>query len=338
MKGIVFPGNRTLDYVDVPDPTPGPGEVVIRMAASGMCGSDLHQYRSELPPACVVGHEPAGVVAEVGLGVSDRQARVGDRVTVHHYAGCTVCDQCRSGWFQLCRQGSVRYGADAHGSHAPYMLVPAVTLVRLPDSMTFETGAALGCGTGTAWGALKRLGDLAGADLVVSGQGPVGLSATMIASTLGARVIAVDVAPERLDLAKGFGASETVDARTEPVADVVRELTHGVGASLALETSGNSMASTAVLAGLGTWGRACFVGLGGGSFDLDVTSLLAKQVSILTSWTLSIPDLTRCVEFTDRHQLPVDQLFTDRWRIDDAAQAYREFDHQNRGKGVFIFD
>lgn len=338
MKGIVFPGDRALDYLDVPDPTPGPGEVVIRMAASGMCGSDLHQYRAAQPPVCIVGHEPSGFVEEVGPGVTEGLARVGDRVTVHHYAGCTVCDQCRSGWFQLCRRGVVRYGADAHGSHAPYMLVPAVTLVRLPDEMSFETGAALGCGTGTAWGALRRLGDLAGADLVVSGQGPVGLSATMIASVLGARIIAVDVAPARLELAKRFGAADTIDASREPVAEVVGDLTRGFGASHALETSGSPGASAAALASIGTWGRACFVGLGGRPFELDITSMLAKQVSIMTSWTLSIPELVRCVDFTDRHRLPVDELFTDRWRIDDAAEAYRHFDQQSSGKGVFLFD
>ena len=92
------------------------------------------------------------------------------------------------------------------------MLVPANTLVPIPDSMDFETGAAIGCGTGTAWGGLLRLGDLAGADLLVSGQGPVGLSATMIASALGVRVIASDTDQNRLDLARSFGAAEVVDA------------------------------------------------------------------------------------------------------------------------------
>ncbi|MEU2686842.1 zinc-binding dehydrogenase [Streptomyces hygroscopicus] len=337
MKGVVFPGRRSLELGDFPDPSPEAGEVVIRVMASGMCGSDLHQYRSAEPPTCIVGHEPSGVVEAVGVGVSPRLARVGDRVTVHHYAGCTVCDECRSGWYQLCREGAVRYGADAHGSHAPYMVVPAVTLVRLPESLSFETGAALGCGTGTAWGALRRLGHLAGADLVVSGQGPVGLSATMIASAIGARVIAVDVEASRLKMARDFGAAEVVNPREAPVNETVRELTGGVGASLVLETSGAPQAGTAALASLATWGRACFVGLGGGAFEVDVTALLRTQVTIMTSWTLSISDLARCVDFADRYSLPVDRLFTDRWRLEEAAAAYAAFDQQRSGKGVFLF-
>ncbi|WNF00332.1 zinc-binding dehydrogenase [Streptomyces luomodiensis] len=337
MQGLTFLGDRTLALGHFPDPTPGPGEVVIQVMASGLCGSDLHQYRSATPPSCIVGHEPSGIVAAVGPGVSARLWRVGDRVTVHHYAGCTVCDQCRSGWFQLCRNGTVRYGADAHGSHASYMLVPAVTLVRLPDSLTFDAGAALGCGTGTAWGALRRLGDLSGSNLAVFGQGPVGLSATMIASALGARVIAVDVEDSRLDMARHFGAADVVNPRTTPVDETIRDLTDGLGASHVLETSGSEQGAADALSSLATWGRACFVGLGGGSFKVDVTRLLPTQATIMTSWTLSIPELSRCVDFAARHELPVSDLFTDQWRLDEAEDAYATFDHQRGGKGVFLF-
>ncbi|OZD11650.1 iditol 2-dehydrogenase [Rhodococcus sp. 06-156-3C] len=338
MKGVVFVGDRRLELVEFADPKPGPGEVVLRIMASGMCGSDLHPYRAESPPECIAGHEPSGIVEEVGVGVSAHMAQVGDRVTVHHYAGCNACDQCRSGWFQLCRAGTVRYGADANGSHSAYMLVPAVTLVKLPDRMTFTSGATIGCGTGTAWGGLKRLGDLNGMDLLVSGQGPVGLSATMIASSQGARVIAVDVQASRLELAKKFGAAEVVDASDVDVAVAVRELTCGVGAPRVLETSGSSGASEAALKCLSTWGRACFLGLGGGSFEVDVSKLLTTQATLMTSWTLSIAELQRCVDFVGRRCLPVDDLFTSRWRLDDAEAAYAHFDQQSAGKGVFIFD
>ena len=112
----------------------------------------------------------------------------------HHYKGCGRCKHCRVGWSQLCRSGIVVYGMTGHGAHAPYMRVPAGTLVPLPDALSFEEGAAISCGTGTAYGALKRL-DISGRDtLAVFGQGPVGLSATILGSAMGARVIAVDIA------------------------------------------------------------------------------------------------------------------------------------------------
>src|SRR5205085_4478138 len=133
------------------------------------------------------------------------------RVMCHHYKGCGTCEHCRVGWSQLCASGIVVYGATGHGAHAPYMKAPASTLVPPPDALSFETGAAISCGTGTAYGALRRL-NLSGRDTIaIVGQGPVGLSATQLASAMGARVIALDISPERLARAREFGAGATVD-------------------------------------------------------------------------------------------------------------------------------
>src|SRR5579883_1614157 len=117
----------------------------------------------------------------------------GARVMVHHYQGCALCNHCRSGWSQLCQEVPVKvYGNNANGGHAPYLVVPANTLVPLPDELSFTTGAAISCGTGTAWGALRRM-NLSGQDTIaIFGQGPVGLSATQLAKAMGARVIALD--------------------------------------------------------------------------------------------------------------------------------------------------
>src|SRR5215470_13181169 len=221
MRAVVFAGDRKIDFMEFPDPSPGPGEVVLEIKASGMCGSDLKYYRAKggaaslgLGPVSgpvIGGHEPCGVVAAVGAGVPESQAKVGARVMCHHYQGCGTCEHCRVGWSQLCAGGIVVYGATGHGAHAPYMKVPASTLVPLHDDLSFATGAAISCGTGTAYGALRRL-NLSGRDTIaVFGQGPVGLSATQLANAMGARVIALDVGPERLARAKEFGAHETIN-------------------------------------------------------------------------------------------------------------------------------
>src|SRR3979490_1329386 len=209
MRGAVFLGNRKIEVRNFPDPTPGPGEVVIEMKASGMCGSDLKFYRS--PPGAaqaalglggnagpfIGGHEPCGVVPARGPGVSEREAPIGQRVMDHHYKGCGRCKHCRVGWSQLCRAGITVYGMTGHGGHAAFMKVPAFTLVPLADELSFEEGAAISCGTGTAYGALKRI-DVSGRDtLAVFGQGPVGLSATMLGRAMGARALAVDGSPAR---------------------------------------------------------------------------------------------------------------------------------------------
>ena len=187
MRGIVFLGNRKLELRDFPDPTPGrparsssPSRP--RACAAAIC-IPIAPTATPRPPSAsarggpvIAGHEPCGVVAAVGAGVDP--SLVGQRVMNHHYKGCGRCQHCRVGWSQLCRHGITVYGMTGHGGHAAYMMAPAFTCVPLPDELSFEEGAAVSCGTGTAYGALKRI-DVSGRDtLAVFGQGPVGLSAT----------------------------------------------------------------------------------------------------------------------------------------------------------------
>src|SRR3546814_17854937 len=126
---------------------------------------------------------------------------------VHHYRGCGVCPHCATGWMQLCNEGVAEvYGVTGHGAHAPYMKVPARTLVTLPDSLSFATGAAIACGTGTAWGALQRLALRGDQTIAVFGQGPDGLSAPQLAADLGVRGLALANSEERPARARAVGA------------------------------------------------------------------------------------------------------------------------------------
>lgn len=337
MRGMLFLGDRRVELRDFDDPTPGPGEVVIAVGASGMCGSDLHYYRGNVEEPCIGGHEPAGTVVAVGPGVLPTQVGVGDRVMVHHYAGCGTCRSCRSGWTQMCTRTAARvYGKNEHGAHAPYMKVAAASAVLLPDALSFEAGAAIGCGTGTAWGALERLGEIGGQDLVVFGQGPVGQSVTLLASARGARVIAVDLSADRRDQAMKLGAAETVDPAAGDPVDQIRALTGGTGPQAAVETAGASAAASAALGALAPWGRLCLVGLGG-ALTIDVRQQLSRQLTVMTSWSLSSVQQIACADFIVDRQLPVDDLFTHRWTLDQAAEAYQDFDKQQSGKGAFVF-
>ncbi len=340
MRGVVFLGDRTVELRTFPDPTPGPGELVIAVGASGMCGSDLHYYRGE-PPAdaeiCIGGHEPAGTVVAVGPGVLPTQAAVGDRVMIHHYSGCGTCRSCRSGWTQMCtRMTALVYGKNAHGAHAPFMKVAAASALPLPEALSFEAAAAIGCGTGTAWGALERLGEVGGLDVVVFGQGPVGQSVTLLAGARGARVIAVDPSADRRHQAMKLGAAETVDPTAEDAVTRIKELTGGTGPQAAVETAGASPAAATALSALAPWGKLCLVGLGG-AVSIDVRQQLSRQLTVMTSWSLSSVQQIACADFIVNHQLAVDRLFTDRWTLDQAVEAYQDFDKQQSGKGAFLF-
>lgn len=348
MKGVVFLGGRKLALESFPDPTPGPDEVILEMKASGMCGSDLDAYRrppgekmtSGLPQPdgpVIAGHEPCGVVLEVGRAVDDRQARKGDRVMVHHYSGCRTCEHCATGWPQLCEVDRISvYGSSQHGGHARYLKVPAHTLVKLPESLSFRAGAAISCGTGTAYGALARL-RVSGRDtVVIFGQGPVGLSATQLATAMGARVIALDTNAERLARAKKFGAAEIVDPKDGDTIDRVRALTKGRGADYAIDTSASAEARADSVRCTRVWGTACFVG-SGGQVTLNVSpDMLRKQRTVVGHWTFSTIGQAECAAFVVEHGIDVDSIFTNEWSLNEAERAYQLFDAQKTGKGVFI--
>jgi threonine dehydrogenase-like Zn-dependent dehydrogenase len=347
MQGVVFLGDRKLELKDFPDPAPGPRDVILEIKASGMCGSDLHQYRAAAQPAgavtggitrkagMIAGHEPCGVVAAVGSAVTEREARVGQRVMDHHYDGCGNCKHCRAGWTQMCLEGTTVYGSGGHGGHAKYMKVPVSTLVPLPDPLSFVTGAAISCGTGTAWGALKRITLQGGETIAIFGQGPVGLSATQFAVAMGAHVIAIDISPERRKLAQEFGAHAVIDGKSDMVA-AIRDLTHGEGAHKTLDASSAPEARAAAVRAVRSWGTACFVGERG-QVTLDVSpDLLRRQVTLVGSWTFSKQGQAECAEFVADRKLDVEKLFTHRWKLGQAEEAYRLFDTQTTGKAVIL--
>lgn len=344
MLGAVFPGDKTVELRHFDDPTPGPDEVVLEMKASGICGSDLKQYRgtakvtmpANSPAAIIPGHEPCGIVVGVGGLVPERVAKVGDRMMVHHYKGCGCCQDCFSGWTHLCVVDKLTYGLTAHGGHAQYLKVPASTLVRLPDNVSFEVGAAISCGSGTAWGALKRL-DYSGREtLVVVGQGPVGLAATQFAVASGGRVIAIDVQDERLATARSFGAVATINSRSVDAQTAVRELTQGRGAAKVLDTTGVASGSLDAVRCAAMWGTVVMVGMGG-TVTLDVSeNLIRKQLTLRGSWTFSKSWQAECADYVSQHNLPVERLFTHRWSLEQADEAYRLFDTQTTGKAVIL--
>ena len=173
--------------------------------------------------------------------------------------------------------------------------------------------------------------------LAVFGQGPVGLSATLLGKAMGARIVALDLSAERRRLAKEFGADTVVDPQAADPVAALRDLTRGAGVTAALDCTGSPEARAAAVRGTGTWGRVCFVGEGG-TVTLDVSpDLLRRQLTLLASWTFSAVGQEECARFIAERQIPLGRLLTHRFALDQAAEAYRLFDTQTTGKGVFVF-
>jgi threonine dehydrogenase-like Zn-dependent dehydrogenase len=201
--------------------------------------------------------------------------------------------------------------------------------------LSFEAGAAIACGTGTAYAALRRLVVTGGDTIAIFGQGPVGLAATQFASAMGARVIALDLNDDRLDFAKQLGADHLINVAESDAVEAIKDLTNGHGADLSLEATGSGPARAASIACLRIWGTCALVGIGESSVEVDPI-LRRRQLTVFGSWTFSTVGQMECAEFAVNRNVAVDQIFTHRWRLDQAEQAYEIADAQNSGKGVFI--
>jgi alcohol dehydrogenase len=255
---------ETPEVRTVPDPTPTPAGVVIKVEATGLCRSDWHGWMGHDPDIRlphVPGHEFAGVIAATGRDI--KGFRVGDRVTVPFVSGCGHCHECRSGNQQVCEE-QFQPGFTHWGSFADYVAIDYAdqNLVNLPDSVDFATAASLGCRFATAFRAVADQGRLkCGEWLAVHGAGGVGLSAIMIGKALGANVVAIDIAADKLALARDMGATSVINSHEVPdVVEAVRDITRG-GAHVSVDALGHPQTCFNSIANLRRRGRHVQVGL-----------------------------------------------------------------------------
>jgi len=346
MTGVVLPGNSTVEMKTFPVPVPGPGQVLVRTRASSICGSDIRAiYRAHLgkgpegyKPGTIAGHEPCGEIVKVGPGA--KEFKVGDRVVLYHISGCGCCEDCKAGYMISCSNPHrAAYGWQRDGGHAPYLLAEENTCVHLPDELTFVDGALVACGFGTAWEALTRM-QVSGADrLLVTGLGPVGLAAAMLGRALGVReVLGVDTSPERVELAKKLSLVDHAFSSDERALDKILAQTGQKGCEAAIDCSGAAAARLLALKGTRQWGRCAFVGEGG-DVHFDVSpQLIHPQRTLYGSWVTSLAHMAELLERLKRQGLHPEVTVTHRFKLEEAAMAYRLADAGKSGKVVITFD
>jgi threonine dehydrogenase-like Zn-dependent dehydrogenase len=313
------------------------------MRASTICGSDLRAiYREHLgtgPEAyqgVIAGHEPCGEV--VAVGPECRRLTVGDRVVVYHIAGCGQCADCRAGYFISCTSPvRAAYGWQRDGGHADFMLAEESTCIVLPDSLDFVDGACIACGFGTAYQALVRA-EVSGRDaLLITGLGPVGLAAGLLARRMGAHtIIGVEGNEQRQHLATQLGAVDVVLDPGDDVASTVLDLTRGEGVDVALDASGAAAARSTAVESTRRWGRCVFVGEGG-RFEVDAShALIHRQLTLHGSWVTSVGRMAELTALLDQWGLRPSITVTDRFALDDAVDAYKLADQGGAGKVAII--
>ena len=342
MRGVYLPGHSDVDIKEVPDPVPGPGQVLLRVRASTICGSDIRAiYREHLQgdPAemyadVVAGHEPAGEV--VAVGPDPVRLALGDRVCVYHISGCGQCDDCVRGYQISCSSPKrAAYGWQRDGGHADLILTEERDCVVLPDFVTFLDGACVACGFGTAYEGLIRA-HVSGRDsLAVVGLGPVGLAAGLLGGKLGATPrVGVDPSAERRELALRLGAVDEAYA-PDRAADALDVL--GTGAHVAIDCSGSAPGRATALSLLRARGRMVLVGEGNGlTVDEVSPTLIHPSITIIGSWVTSLEHMRELVERLPVWDLHPEIIVTDRFGLDEADAAYKLAAEGRAGKVALI--
>ena len=326
---------------EVPEPSAPPGGVVVRVAATGLCRSDWHAWagHDEITFPHVPGHELAGEVVEVGVGVA--RWRIGDRVTVPFVCGCGRCEWCRAGDAQVCPDQQ-QPGFTHWGSFAELVVLHAAdtNLVAVPEDVDLTTAASLGCRFATAYRALVgRAGIRPGEWVVVVGAGGVGLSATMIATALGARVVAVDRHPEALVAATAVGAEQALLADGADVPALVREVAPG-GCHVAVDAVGSEETCADALLSLRRRGRLAQVGLlppVSGHPRVPMSRVIGWELDVLGSHGMAAADYPGMMALIASGQLEPQRLVERTIGLEEAAALLPGFDRA-RVAGMTIVD
>jgi len=323
---------QPLQFVEVPDPVPGDGEIVVDVHCAGICHTDAH-YRAgngktALP--VTVGHEIAGVVSAVGANVAD--LREGQRVALHYLLYCGTCERCRRYGEQFCASGAM-LGKERDGGYAERIVVPAANAIAIPDEVPSEIAAIMMCSTATAYHAMRLAGIGRGDSLAVLGFGGLGVSATLLARALGvAEVFAVDVVPEKLALAESFGATP-IDVRETAAHRALLGATDGRGVDVALEFTGHAEVARSGLRSLTPGGRLMIVAINLRKFEFDpFADLLARERRIIGCSDHTRAELVELMELARSGALNLSRAVTRRVPF-EAEAVNGVLDELERGSG-----
>jgi alcohol dehydrogenase len=332
MKALVYHGPGKSAWEDKPRPViQKPGDAIVRITTSTICGTDLHILKGDLPAVTdgrILGHEGIGVVEQVGAGVSE--FHVGDKVIISCVTACLRCDYCKRGMYSHCRKGGWILGYLIDGTQAEYVCIPEAdgSLYRLPEGADEESMVMLSdiLPTGFECGVLN--GQVKPGDTVaIVGAGPVGMAVLLTAQFYSpAQIFMIDLDDKRLAVAKKFGATNLINSAKGDAADQIMKFTGGAGVDVAIEAVGLPATFLICEAIVAAGGRIANVGVHGKSVDLHLEKLWDRNIAITTRLvdTVTTPMLLKVV---GSGKLEPKQLVTHRFALNDILKAYDTFEH-----------
>jgi alcohol dehydrogenase len=338
MKALIYKGPGKKAWDDVPDPKiEQPTDVVVKMVATTICGTDLHILKGDVPEVEVgriLGHEGIGVITEVGEGVT--QLRLGDRVILACVSSCGKCSNCRKGLYSHCLdpEGMAGigwiFGYMIDGTQAEYVRVPFAenSVYKVPEGMTDAEGILLSDILPTGFEIGVQYGQVTPGDVVaVIGSGPVGLSAVMTARLYGpSKVVAIDLDNFRLARAADFGATDTVNSGDADWKEQVLALTDGLGVDVAIEAVGVPETFTMATVIVRPGGNVANIGVHGKSVDLALNELWIQNIDI-SMGLVNTNTLGMLLKLVAEHKLPAEKFVTHEFTFDQMLEAYEVFGH-----------
>ena len=344
MKAAYFTDFQSAIRVEsLPYPSPSPDGVIIEVRATGICRSDWHGWMghdSDVKLPHVPGHELAGIVVEAGKNV--RHWKKGDRITLPICCGCGYCRYCASGDQHIC-DNYFQPGFTTWGSFAEYVLIEYadVNLVRIPEIMSFDTAAALGCRFITAYRGVVAQGRLQSGDwIAIHGCGGVGLSAIMIANAIGARTIAVDIDDKKLDFARMLGANIAINAsNTTDIPAAIQEITSG-GATVSIDALGSTVTCQNSIHSLKKRGKHIQIGLmvqEHATPAIPMGIIMSNELEILGSHGMQAHRYPEMLDLIYSRNIPLEKMIGQRMTLEDGAKALMEMD-RFKNIGIMVID
>ncbi|MBM3327881.1 MAG: zinc-binding dehydrogenase [Calditrichaeota bacterium] len=329
MKAAIFYGpHQPLRIEDVPMPVAGPGELLVKVAACGLCHTDLHYLDHGVPtfktPPLILGHEASGTVAALGTGVKGWNE--GDRLLLPAVLTCGVCRNCREGRENICDDMRM-FGNHLDGAFAEYVVAPAKDALHLPDAVPLIEGSIIADAVSTPFHAVVNRGAVKPGDRVaVFGCGGVGINCVQIAAAQGAVVVAVDIAPEKLELARQFGAAHTIDASTVEGGrfDKAMRKLLGDGVDVAFEAIGKPETIQAAFSTLRKGGRCILIGYTNQTVELPAAKIMFFEQGITGSLGCRPVDYPRIIDMAATGRIKVKELVTGRYPLEQINEAFEE--------------
>jgi 6-hydroxycyclohex-1-ene-1-carbonyl-CoA dehydrogenase len=325
MKAAVFHGEKQpLTIEEYPKPQIGPDDILVKVAACGVCHTDLHYIDHGVPtvkkPPMILGHEAAGTVAEAGANV--KNLKVGDRVLLPAVLTCGTCEFCRIGRENICKT-MIMFGNHIDGAYAEYVRAPAKDAFIMPKEIPLEEGCIIADAISTPYHAVKNRGQVKPGDTVaVFGCGGVGINLVQLSAAAGATVIAVDIMDKKLEWAKKLGATYTLNSQQSPdVTKDIRKMTNG-GVDIAFEAIGNPKTITMAFSSLKKGGRLCVVGYTDKDMIISGAKTMFFEMEIVGSLGCRPVDYPRLIEMVRIGKVQVTPLVTHKFKLDQINEAF----------------